>query len=231
METVKIGDTVCAVKRSGRKTVCIRVTDVGEAEILAPYGLSSEKIAAIFGKYGEKLAVECEKRIIMASQRDAFFLDYGSSVRWLGEKRILVSEETDGANEKNMFCIPANLHPEEIRSAVIAKYKSEAVAYISQRVKHISQQMGLSPIAVKINSAKSHWASCSRKKSLNFSYFCMMAEPRAVDYIIIHELCHMLEFNHSSKFWAQVEKQCPEYKLHKRYLSDLWKEIRCEMWE
>jgi len=56
----------------------------------------------------------------------------------------------------------------------------------------------------------------------------MMADPKAVDYIIIHELCHMYEFNHSPSFWELVERFCPDYKAHKAYLKKLWSDIERE---
>ncbi len=232
METVEIGGITCYVKRSSRKTVCLRVRDDGEAEILAPSRVSAAEIVRLLENYASKIAAESEKRRQIAAKREAFALNYGWRVRFLGcEREIRVGEPGCVSYDGEAFYVPPALNPDGIRAAVIGIYKLAAKDYLTEHVAVLSEKMGLSPIAVKINSAKSHWASCSRKKSLNFSYFCMMAEPEAVDYIIIHELCHMLEFNHSPKFWAQVGKYCPEYKLHKIYLKKLWHDIRCEMWE
>ncbi|MGN1128207.1 MAG: M48 family metallopeptidase, partial [Candidatus Flemingiibacterium sp.] len=75
-----------------------------------------------------------------------------------------------------------------------------------------------------------HWATCSAKGGLNFTWFTVMAEPAAIDYIIIHELCHMTELNHSPRFWKLVAERCPDYKDKKKYLDSLWREILSENW-
>ena len=85
-------------------------------------------------------------------------------------------------------------------------------------------------MSVKINSAKSHWASCSAHDTLNFSWYLAMAEPGAIDYVVVHELCHMKEFNHSPRFWQSVAEYCPDYEAKKRYLKELWDGISRENW-
>lgn len=232
METVKLGGMTCYVKRSSRKTLCLRVRDDGEAEVLAPYRTSASEIVRLLEGYAPKIAAECEKQKQLAAERTAFTLDYGSKVRFLGgEREIRVGEVGFVSYDEEAFYVPPSLSADGIRAAAVAVYKLAAKEYLCYRVPIISEKMGLEPLAVKINSATSHWASCSRKSSLNFSFYCMMAEPAAVDYIIIHELCHMLEFNHSPKFWTEVERYCPDHKRYRSYLRELWKAIRSENWE
>ncbi len=230
METVRLGDVLCTVKRSARRSVCVRVRDDGAAEVLAPNRLSRDEIVRLLSEYAPKLAAECEKRRQIAACRDTFVLDYGSEVRYLGEKRVIHSvseQECDG----EVFRIADGLAPEEIRCAVTDIYKREAKKYIPERVRIIAERMGLFPTVVKINSAVTRWASCSKKNSLNFSWYCMMASREVLDYIIVHELCHMKEFNHSPKFWAEVEPYSPEYKEHRAYLRELSRQIKYEKWE
>lgn len=230
METVKLGDVLCTVKRSARRSVCVRVRDDGAAEVLAPNRLTCDEIVRILSGYAPKLAAECEKRRRIAACRDGFILDYGSEVRYLGEKRVIHRAGEQGCADE-VFRVADGLTSDEIRRAVINIYKSEAKKYIPERVQIIAGCMGLSPAAVKINSAVTRWASCSKKNSLNFSWYCMMADRDTLDYIIIHELCHMREFNHSKKFWAEVERYCPEYTAHRAYLRDLSNKIKYEKWE
>ncbi len=230
METVRLGDVLCTVKRSARRSVCVRVRDDGTAEVLAPSRLPCDEIVRLLSEYALKLAAECEKRRQIASCRNTFVLDYGSEVRYLGEKRVIHSvSEQGGADE--VFCVDDGLAPDAICRAVTDIYKREAKKYIPERVRIIAERMGLFPTAVKINSAVTRWASCSKKNSLNFSWYCMMASREALDYVIIHELCHMKEFNHSPKFWAEVERYSPEYKEHRAYLRELSRQIKYEKWE
>lgn len=231
METIKIGELVCEVVRSSRRTVGMRVSARGAVQILSPRRLSPTKLVQICLPYEEKLSQMREKQRMISVQREDFAVRYGSYVRYLGESREVCpcGDGKDGFSGDALY-IKGGLEDVKIKSAVIAAYKQAAAEYIPVRVEKISEQMGLEPARVRINSAKTHFASCSKKSSLNFSWYCMMASPAAVDYIIVHELCHMIHFNHSAKFWAEVEKYCPEYKNRKAELKVLSRELASEDW-
>ncbi len=232
MEILELVSLVCRVKRSARKTVCIRVRKDGEAEILAPIGISLKKIKELMLPYADKISVQCDRQKLRIAERGKFFLDYGSKVRFLGRNVEIC--DASGRNvgiDGDTVYLPSLLSREEIRQSMIDIYKRAAKEYLTKRTAEISQKTGIFPSAVKINSATSHWASMSRGNSLNFSWFCIMAVPEAVDYIIIHELCHMREFNHSPRFWKMVSAYCPDYKKHRKYLKELWCRVLSENWE
>ncbi len=229
METIKIGSLVCEVVRSARRSVGMRALADGRAQILSPRRLSSAKLAQICAPHEKKLLQMCEKQRALNEQRQSFSLSYGSRVRFFAEAR-----EVRACTDKNtvydgdaLYINDANT---DIKAAVISAYRQAAAEYIPPRVANISEKMGLDPMRVRINSAKTHFASCSKKSSLNFSWYCMMASPAAIDYIIVHELCHIIHFNHSAKFWAEVEKYCPEYKKYKLELKALSRELLAEDW-
>ncbi len=232
METIKLGDIVCTVKRSSRRTVGIRIGKDGTPEILAPKYAGADELVRLCAPYEEKLIKMSQKQTLINAQREAFTLSYGSRVRVLGgEREIREGRRGFVSCDDEAFNVPPGLTAEQLRVATLKLYKLLAKNYLTDRALQLADTMGLCVSAVKINSAKTHWATCSKKSSLNFSWYTVMAEPEAVDYIIIHELCHMREFNHSPRFWAEVEKYCPDYKRHKTYLKGLWKEIMCERWE
>ena len=232
METLELGELICSVKRSYRRTVCIRVGKDGTAEILAPTRISLKKIKELMLPYSDKISVQCERQRLRNTQRESFFLDYGSKVRFLGrEAEIRDGMGHDVGIDGDTVYLPPSLSREEIRQSMIDVYKISAREYLTKRTAELSEAAGIFPNAVKINSATSHWASMSRKNSLNFSWFCIMADPEAIDYIIIHELCHMKEFNHSPRFWKMVSVYCPDYNKHRKYLKELWCRVLSENWE
>ncbi len=232
METIKIGNTVCAVKRSNRRTVGMRIGKDGTPEILAPKHASDGELRRLCAPYEERLIKMSQRQTEINAEREAFALSYGSRVRVLGgEREIREGRRGFVSYDDEAFNVPPGLTAEQIRAAVLKLYKLIAKNHLTERALYLADKMGLSVSAVKINSAKTHWASCSKKSSLNFSWYCIMAEPEAVDYIIVHELCHTREFNHSPRFWAEVEKYCPDYKHRKAYLKELWTQIMRERWE
>ena len=100
------------------------------------------------------------------------------------------------------------------------KLRALAKEYIPKRVEYYSKVMGVTPAAVKINSAKTRFGSCSAKNSLNFSLYLMLYDKAAIDYVVVHELCHITVKNHSAEFYRLVEKYMPDYKLRKKLLKD-----------
>lgn len=84
------------------------------------------------------------------------------------------------------------------------------------------------PIAygrVTVREQKSRWGSCSSKHNLNFNWKLIMAPPECLEYVVIHELCHLLYFNHSRQFWAEVEKRMPGYQLWRKWLKQHGSEL------
>ena len=76
--------------------------------------------------------------------------------------------------------------------------------------------MGVEPTCIKINSAKKRYGSCSGKNSLNFSLYLMDKDERFIDYVVVHELAHIVHHNHSKEFYALIEKYMPDYKERKK---------------
>lgn len=232
MEIIKIDGLELRVIRSRRRTLCIRIADDGVAEILSPLKTGEKQIRETVQPYMERLLKQREQKAKCIEARANFELTYGSEIRFLGGKRT-VCEGKKGriAYDQVAFYIPGGLEGDELHDAVIQVYKLAAKDYLTVRVAELSSVLGLEVRAVKVNSATSHWASCSRKDTLNFSWFTIMAAHDTVDYLIIHELCHMYEFNHSKRFWELVSRYSPEYKKHKARLKALWREIECENWK
>lgn len=112
------------------------------------------------------------------------------------------------------------LYGKEIEKQSADFFKKEAKKYIVARCEELAQKYGFTFHSIRITSAKGRWGSCSSRKTLNFSYRLIMAPKASIDYVIIHELCHLRQMNHSAKFWAEVAAIMPEYKLHERHLKD-----------
>jgi predicted metal-dependent hydrolase len=91
---------------------------------------------------------------------------------------------------------------------------------IPERVAYFGEKMGISYGSVTIRCQHTRWGSCSSKGNLNFNCLLMLAPPEVIDYVIVHELCHRLEMNHSQQFWGEVEKVMPDYRERKCWLKD-----------
>jgi len=97
--------------------------------------------------------------------------------------------------------------------------KNYAASYISERCRNHAQTFGFSFNKLVIRDQRSRWGSCSSKGNLNFNFRLILTLPQTIDYVIIHELCHLKEMNHSNKFWSLVEQCMPEYKVWEKWLK------------
>ncbi len=122
--------------------------------------------------------------------------------------------------ERNLARISAmpqlpKLTPEELRDLTF-----QAREMIPGRTALLARQMGVSFGRISIRHQHTRWGSCSSKGNLNFNCLLMLAPPEVLDYVIIHELCHRKEMNHSAKFWTEVETHMPDYPRHKNWLKE-----------
>lgn len=168
-----------------------------------PYRLirSSRKTVAIQITPAGEVLLRCPKRL---SLREAErFLE--SKKDWI-EARLakLAGRETQ-----------PSLTPEEIRS--LARQAGED---LPRRLARFAPLVGVAYGRVTIRSQRTRWGSCSAKGNLNFNCLLMLCPEEVRDYVVVHELCHRIELNHSPRFWAEVEKICPDYARHRKWLKE-----------
>lgn len=108
----------------------------------------------------------------------------------------------------------------QITAALKKFYKNMAKHIINARLEHFNEYYSLKYKRVSIKEMKTRWGSCSGKKNLNFNWKLVLAPPTILDYVVIHELCHLKHMNHSGDFWALVEEKMPNYKKHRKWLRD-----------
>jgi predicted metal-dependent hydrolase len=101
----------------------------------------------------------------------------------------------------------------------ILTLKAKAKAYLTQRTEEYAEIMGLKYSRITITSAKTRFGSCSSKGNISYSYRLMLYPTEAIDYVVVHELAHLIEMNHSKRFYGIIEKVLPDYKERMRLLK------------
>ena len=109
-------------------------------------------------------------------------------------------------------------HP-PLTEAETEALRRKAKAYLPGRVSYWANRMGLHPAAVKITSARTRFGSCSSQNNLCFSLYLMQYPAEAIDAVVVHELCHMRQRNHSPAFYAEVERWLPDYRAREKLLK------------
>lgn len=101
------------------------------------------------------------------------------------------------------------------------KYKKQALELVQDKIGKFNKIYGFGYNKIYIRNSRSRWGSCSTKKNLNFNYKIVFLPENFLNYIVVHELCHLGEFNHSKRFWNLVEKTMPDYKEVKNKIRKL----------
>ena len=102
----------------------------------------------------------------------------------------------------------------------IQSLKQRALEIIPERVEYFAPLIGVTYGGITIRTQKTRWGSCSSKGNLNFNCLLMLTPPEVLDYVVVHELCHRREMNHSPKFWAEVERVLPDYDARRKWLKE-----------
>lgn len=225
--------------RSKRKTVCMSVNKDGSVTVKAPLRYPTEK--EIAGFVQQKIDWIIKQRDIQQDREDMrlvrrFETDY--SFPYLGEERLLEmksGKKTKIAYENGRILIQTPFYEaliadyeaqenkviiEKLQSDLKKWYKKQAFAYISKRVEYYKDIVGVTVNSVSIKSRKSQWGSCDSNGDITFSWRLVMARPEAIDYVVIHELCHRKHMDHSHEFWNQVQKFMPDFKAQKQWLEE-----------
>ena len=109
---------------------------------------------------------------------------------------------------------------EKVRNALTQWYRAHAEKRLKQKVQRYAKIVGVEPVSVGIKSFKSRWGSCSVKGDILFNRKIIIAPNRIVDYVVVHESCHLKRHDHSPEFWKSVERVIGDYKECKKWLKE-----------
>lgn len=138
--------------------------------------------------------------------------------RILKEKEQWIQKHISLMKEKKSRLDEMKENP--LTDAELNELKAKAKRIIPERVAAFSKIIGVDYGRISIRSQKTIWGSCSSKGNLNFNCLLMLAPPEVIDYVVVHELCHRKEMNHSKAFWSEVEKVIPNYKFYLGWLKE-----------
>lgn len=219
---VDIGGNHFEINRSARKTIAFEVCDNGRLIIRAPQRASDELIKNILEKEQFLISQKIEKIKEYYAAKTKLSAHNGGKILYLGrEITVLHRQDYKKPSLDGSALILPVLDDETAKAAVIQFLKSEAKRILTERVRFYAERFDFHFSKVGVNSAASRWGSCSGQNSLNFSYRLIFAAPDVIDYVVVHELSHTKEHNHSAKFWAVVGSVLPDYKERRQKLLEL----------
>lgn len=213
-----------AVHRSARsRQISIRIAPGGGLRVSAPLYTPVIFVKRLIERSRDEL------RTMLSSKTYTTSFAHGMQ---LGRSHTLVVIESDEEKvsvrrERRQVIVEApyevSLSEPEVRALIQTEYKKilriEAKAYLPRRLFALSTKYGFSYKKVRYSHASGRWGSCSSAGTISLNIALMKLPLELIDYVLIHELCHTKEMNHSQNFWSLVEACCPEYKLLRKQLK------------
>jgi predicted metal-dependent hydrolase len=215
---------LCQVIRSRRRrrTFSIQIRENGKVVCRVPYHAPAKAVDQFLREkwpwVEKKLA---EQKVFGEGVEKAFVA--GETFLYLGESNTLEIVDEDGRVPLELSFgrfILRKKYQSRARDVFIGWYKKEAKDRLGERVMFLSERLSLRPTGLRITSARARWGSCSHRNRLCFCWRIMMAPIEVIDYVLIHELFHIVEKNHSPRFWSLVEQILPDYKKSRRWLRE-----------
>ena len=218
------------IRTERRKTADIRVED-GAVSVVVPSDLPIERIDSLLK---EKRKWIKDKIVLHRQAQPVSEKQYvsGEAFSYLGRNYRLKVEK--GAFQpvrliagRLVVTVPEGKdEPHMIRNALVRWYKLQAEQKIKEKVERYAPVVGAEPTGLGIKSFKSRWGSCTAKGRLEFNWRVMMAPNSVVDYVVVHELCHLKQHDHSAEFWQMVERVMPSFVEKKAWLKQFEMSLR-----
>ena len=228
MHARRVGDIEYQLLRSDqRKTADIVIERNGLISVRVPKHLSEEQADAVVEQ--KRLWIYrnlAEWRDLNAARVVREWVN-GEGFLYLGcAYRLLLKQEQDEPLKlkDGRFCLQRKIVEtggENAAKQVFEQFYTEkALERIKKRVAYFAPKVGVTPLSVEVKEIGYRWATCSPNGKLSFNWKCMMASPKVIDYIVVHELCHLRHLDHTDAFWNEVDKVLPDFTERKTWLRE-----------
>jgi len=205
--------------KSKRKSIGLYIKS-DKLEVRAPYWVRNEEIFSFVSQKQVWVTQQLAEQAKRNNEKPT--LNHESHLLFFGETRhIQFHLGAPKVIERN-DCLHV-FHNKSQHSRYLQKWlRQEAEHYLKQRTLELADKLHPPKAIQGINfrKTKSKWGHCTSQGEIQLNWLLIMAPPEVMDYVIIHELCHLTHMNHSQEYWRLVERFCPAYKSHKAWLSD-----------
>lgn len=209
---------------SRRRTLCLQVYADGAVRVSAPASTPLEEVREFIRERADWILA---KQALFASRPQPCPrpLEEGVHLPYLDESLVLLPQfslqSQHAVVRQNDALLLRAIDANHGRELLEAWYKAEAASHMAERIRYFAPRVGQSPARLCIRDQRTRWGSCSPNGTLSLNWRLMMASTTVVDYVVVHELCHLLHANHSRRFWAAVERILPDYLTARRQLHHI----------
>ena len=208
------------IERSKRKTLSLTVLKNGCVLVKAPINMQDE----IINNFVEAKQSWIREKLASIKETQNKFEDVisGQKVMIYGNKYAVFKADVKQIQTSDKFelFVPNKFEGEKHTKAISTWFKKLAKKVLAERLSFIEKRINLKSTSLKIGDSRGRWGSCNSYGNIILNYRVVMLPPSIIDYVIVHELCHLLELNHSRRFWENVVKFLPNYELQRKNIKE-----------
>lgn len=227
-----LGETILFdVKYKNRTSIGIKIDGYGNIEILAPKKTPDERIIHVLEGNWDSIhsKVQEMKKRMDGPQEQVYennerFLYLGNSYPIQIIQDITITQERVAFSEEILHIYVKHLDKERIKQLLRRYYYQRSKALMEERVSFYQSNFKTKPRSIRITDSKTNWGTCDANFQLTFNWRLAMAPLEVIDYVVVHEMCHMVHLNHDRSFWRLVGRIMPDYKEKENWLAlSSWK--------
>lgn len=208
------------IERSKRKTLSLTILKNGNVIVKAPISMRDE----VINRFVEDKQAWIREKLTNIKETQNKFEDVISLNKCLifGNKYKIIKADVKQIQTDNNFVlyVPAKLEGEKLIKSISTWLKKLAKKVLGERLEFIENRINLKSSSFKIGDSRGRWGSCNSYGNIILNYRVVMLPPDIIDYVIVHELCHLLELNHSKKFWENVARFLPDFELNRKAIKE-----------
>lgn len=208
--------------RTDRRTLAITIDGGGECVVRAPIRMPQREIEAFVAEKAAWILAKQREMQLKSSKAQHLQPRLEDGAKWnIAGRRLVLCFVSGVPQNYARFTESALECSSDITEKALIKFlKQFAKDYFTWRVNELAAAIGAKPRDVKVSEAQARWGSCSAQNVLNFSWRLIFAQPALIDYVVVHELCHIGCMNHSPAFWQRVDALMPDYTIRRKQLKD-----------
>ncbi|MEH7252998.1 SprT family zinc-dependent metalloprotease [Neobacillus niacini] len=214
-----------------RKSMSISINLYGEIEVQAPKGTSEESVLQSVEEKWDWIQQKLKEMQARSQGPKKKVYDHGERFLYLGnEYPIQVSQDITIKQDYVLFeegrlqIVVKQLEDEKVKQALKRFYYQKCKSLVERSIQSHQSNFKIKPRSIRITDNNSNWGTCDFKQQLTFNWKLAMAPQQVIDYVVIHEMCHMVHLNHDRSFWRLVGKIMPNYQEQENWLAlSSWK--------
>jgi predicted metal-dependent hydrolase len=214
------------IKYKNRASIGITIDSYGNVEVQAPKGTPDEKVLQLLEEKWELIQQKLTEMKDRLQGRQEKVYEHGESFLYLGNtypikifQDINITQDHVVFEGKTLHIYVQQLDDEKIKQALKRFYYQQCKALVEKSISFYQRNFKTKPRSIRISDNNKTWGTCDSNQQLTFNWRLAMAPREVIDYVVVHEMCHMVHMNHDRSFWRLVGKIMPDYKEKENWLA------------